>query len=115
MEVVEQVLTGEFPDGLGNMRKVPDRIDFDPFPWHSMAVWILTQMKRWGYIKGDVDYKKIAQEVYLASDCREVMKSLGYKAPAQNSTRHSFVFGKNKLFDPAKPEEYLKSFAIRRA
>jgi len=115
VEVVEQVLTGEFPDGLGNMRKVPDRIDFDPFPWHSMAVWILTQMKRWGYIKGEVDYKKIAEQVYLAADCRETMKSLGYKAPAQNSTRHSFVFGKNKLFDPAKPEEYLKSFAIRRA
>lgn len=114
VEVVEQVLTGVFPDGLGNTRNVPDRIDFDPFPWHSMAVWILTQMKRWGYIKGDVDYKKIAQEVYLASECREVMKSLGYKAPAQNSTRHSFVFGKSKLFDPAKPEEYLKSFAIRR-
>src|SRR5215813_7437574 len=60
VEVVEQVLTGEFPDGLGNMRKVPDRIDFDPFPWQSMAIWILTQMKRWGYIKGGVDYKKIA-------------------------------------------------------
>ena len=27
-----------------------------------------------GYIKQDVDYKKLAQEVYLASGCREVMK-----------------------------------------
>jgi len=114
VEVVEQVLTGEFPDGLGNMRKVPDRIDFDPFPWQSMAIWILTQMKRWGYIKGDVDYKKIAEEVYLASSCREVMKSLGYKAPATNSTKHSFLYGKNKVFDPLKPEEYVKSFAIRK-
>ncbi len=115
VEVVEQVLTGVFPDGLGNTRNVPDRIDFDPFPWHSMAIWILTQMKRWGYIKGDVDYKKIAEEVYLASECREVMKSLGYKAPAQNSTKHNFLLGKTKVFDPAKPEEYIKSFAIRRA
>lgn len=115
VEVVEQVLTGEFPDGLGNTRKVPDRIDFDPFPWHSMAVWILTQMKRWGYIKGDVDYKKIAEQVYLAAECREVMKSLGYKAPAQNSIRHGFAYGKSRLFDPTKPEDYLKSFPIRRA
>ena len=46
--VVEQVLTGTFADGLGNVKKVPDRIDFDPFPWQSFAVWILTQMKRWG-------------------------------------------------------------------
>jgi nitrate/nitrite transport system substrate-binding protein len=114
VEVVEQVLTGEFPDGLGNTRKVPDRIDFDPFPWHSMAIWILTQMKRWGYIKADVDYKKIAEEVYLASGCREVMKSLGYKAPATNSTNHNFLYGKTKVFDPLKPEEYVKSFAIRK-
>ena len=35
-EVVEQVLTGNFPDGLGNNRNEPDRIDFNPFrgtPW----------------------------------------------------------------------------------
>jgi len=114
VEVVEQVLTGVFPDGLGNTRNVPDRIDFDPFPWHSMAIWILTQMKRWGYVKGDVNYQKIAEEVYLASGCREVMKSLGYKAPSQNSTKHNFLLGKTKVFDPTKPEEYVKSFAIRR-
>jgi nitrate/nitrite transport system substrate-binding protein len=30
--VVEQVLTGTFADGLGNVRTVPDRIAFDPFP-----------------------------------------------------------------------------------
>ena len=47
LEVLEQILTGAYPDGLGNVKNVPDRIDFDPFPYHSMAVWILTQMKRW--------------------------------------------------------------------
>ena len=46
--VLEQVLTGTYADGLGQVQKVPNRIDFDPFPWHSMAVWMLTQMKRWG-------------------------------------------------------------------
>ncbi len=29
--VVEQVLTGTYADGLGNVRKEPHRIDFDPF------------------------------------------------------------------------------------
>jgi len=111
-EVLEQILTGEFPDGLGNTRKVPDRIDFDPFPWHSMAIWILTQMKRWGYIKGDVDYKKIAEEVYLTSSCREVMQAMGHKAPKENFKKHRFADG--KVFDPERPEEYINSFAIRR-
>src|SRR5690606_25454338 len=79
--VITQVLTGKFADGMGNVVEAPQRIDFDPFPWHSMAVWILTQMKRWGYVEGDVDYKGIAEKVYLAAECREKMKELGYEAP----------------------------------
>ena len=75
--VLEQVLTGKFADGLGNVKNVPDRVDFDPFPWYSMAVWILSQMKRWGYIKGDVKYKDIAEKVYLLTDARKRMAEVG--------------------------------------
>jgi nitrate/nitrite transport system substrate-binding protein len=110
--VVEQVLTGTYADGLGNVRKVPDRIDFDPFPWHSFAVWILTQMKRWGQLKGDVDYQRVAREVFLATDATKLMAEVGLTPP--KSTYKSFsVMG--KVFDPMKPREYVDSFAIRRA
>ena len=110
--VVEQVLTGTFADGLGKVQKVPDRIDFDPFPWESFAVWILTQMKRWGQIKGDVDYNGIAKQVFLATDTTKLMKEVGLTPPT--STTKSFsVMG--KTFDPAKPEEYLASFKIKRS
>jgi nitrate/nitrite transport system substrate-binding protein len=110
--VVEQVLTGTFADGLGNVRKVPDRIAFDPFPWHSFAVWILTQMKRWGQLKGDVDYQRIAREVFLATDAAKLMSEVGLTPP--KSTYKSFsVMG--KAFDPMKPAEYVNSFAIKRA
>ncbi len=116
VEVVEQVLTGVYPDGLGATRTVPDRIDFDPFPYQSMAVWILTQMKRWGYVKTDVTYKKIAEEVFLASACRDALRASGARAPESNSVKHTFVLGgKSKVFDPDKPEDYIKSFAIKRA
>jgi nitrate/nitrite transport system substrate-binding protein len=109
--VVEQVLTGVFADGLGNVQRVPNRIDFDPFPWHSFAIWIMSQMKRWGQLKGDVDYQKVAQEVYLATDAAKLMKEVGLTPPATTSKRF-VVMG--KPFDPARPEEYLKGFAIRR-
>ncbi len=116
VEVVEQVLTGVYPDGLGNIKRVPDRIDFDPFPYQSMAVWILTQMKRWGYVKTDVTYKKIAEEVFLAGACRDALRATGARAPESNSVRHTFVLGgKPKVFDPDKPEDYIKSFTIKRA
>lgn len=109
--VIEQVLTGRFADGLGNVKNVPDRIDFDPFPWHSMGVWILTQMKRWGYIKGDIDYKKVAEEVYLAADAGKMMKELGYEAPTKTYENYTIM---GKVFDYTKPEEYVQSFAIKR-
>lgn len=109
--VVEQVLTGRYPDGLGNTQNNLDRIDFNPFPWHSMAVWILTQMKRWGYIQGDVDYSGVAEQVFMAADCADMMKSQGYEAPTTTYKKH-IIMGKE--FDPAKPEEYLNSFAIKR-
>ncbi len=109
--VVEQVLTGTFADGLGNVRKVPDRIDFDPFPWHSFAIWILTQMKRWGQIKGEVDYAKVAREVFLATDAVGLMKEAGLTPPAGTSKGFSVM---KKPFDPSKPQAYINSFAIRR-
>jgi nitrate/nitrite transport system substrate-binding protein len=65
--VVEQVLTGTFADGLGGVQKVPTASASIPSRG-VLRVWILTQMKRWGQIKGDVDYAKVAQEVFLATD-----------------------------------------------
>jgi nitrate/nitrite transport system substrate-binding protein len=110
--VVEQVLTGTFADGLGNVRTVPDRIDFDPFPWESFAVWILTQMKRWGQLKGEVDYKTVARQVFLATDAAKLMREAGLTPPA--ATSKTFVV-MGKTFDPAKPEDYVNGFAIKRA
>ncbi len=109
--VVEQILTGTYADGLGGVKRDPARIDFDPFPYEAFAVWILTQMKRWGQVKGDIDYQKIAREVFLATDATRLMKEAGFAPPA--ATKKIEVMG--KPFNPAQPEAYLNSFAIRRS
>ena len=110
--VLEQALTGTYADGLGDIKTDPKRVDFDPFPWQSFAVWMMTQMKRWGQIKGDVDYKSVAEQVFLATDTAKVMKEMGLTPPA--SSYKSFVV-MGKTFDAAKPEEYLNSFKIKKA
>ena len=107
--VLEQVLTGTYADGLGNIRKEPNRIDFDPYPWHSMAIWILTQMKRWGHLKGDVNYKSVAEQVYRAADCDRIAKELGY-ATHQSTTAKHVIMGKE--FDSNNADAYAKSFKI---
>ena len=109
--VLNQVLSGKFADGLGGVKNVPDRTDFDPVPWQSMAVWMLTQMKRWGYVKGDINYKQLAEQVFLLTDAKAQMKLLGEKVP-EGAYRKYKVMGKE--FDPARPEEYVKSFAINK-
>ncbi len=109
--VINQVLTGKFADGLGNIRTVPDRANFDPVPWQSMAVWMLTQMKRWGYVKGDINYKQIAEKVFLLTDAKKQMALAGFKPP-EGAYKKFKVMGKE--FDPAQPEEYVKSFAINK-
>ena len=110
--VISQVLTGKFADGLGKIQTVPDRADFDPMPWQSLAVWMLTQMKRWGYIKGNVDYKQIAEKVFLITDARKHMKDLGQPVPPGSAYIKHKIMGKE--FDATKPEEYLKTFAIHK-
>ncbi|HQP65947.1 MAG TPA: ABC transporter substrate-binding protein, partial [Quisquiliibacterium sp.] len=109
--VVAQVLTGRFADGLGGVKSVPERADFDPVPWQSMAVWILSQMKRWGYVKGDVNYRQIAERVFLLTDAKKHMKSLDQKVPDGAYPKFT-VMGKE--FDPAKADAYVQSFAIKR-
>jgi len=112
--VVQQVLTGRFADGLGSVRNVPERIDFQPMPWYSMAMWMLTQMQRWGYVKGDVDYAGVAQQVFLMTDARRFMKELGQPVPGpDNGMRKFTIMGRE--FDPAKAKEYAAGFQIRRA
>ena len=109
--MLEQVLTGTYADGLGGVKKDPNRITFDPMPWEAFAVWILTQMKRWGQIKGDVDYAGVAKAVYLATDAGKAMKEAGLTPPS--GEKKIVIMG--KTFDPSKPDDYVNSFAIKRA
>jgi nitrate/nitrite transport system substrate-binding protein len=54
----------------------------------------------------------VAEQVYLATDTAKVMTEMGLTPPA-TSYKSFAVMG--KTFDPAKPEDYLASFKIRKA
>ena len=69
-------------------------------------------MKRWGQIKGEVDYARVAREVFLATDAMKLMAEAGL-TPPKTASKSFTVMG--KVFDPAKPADYLNSFAIKRS
>jgi len=110
--VVEQALTGTYADGLGAVKRQPDRVSFEPFPYQSMALWIMTQMKRWGQVRGDIRWRDVAEQVFLATEAEAKMRELGLTPPA-NAYRPHTIMG--KTFDPADPDGYVASFPLRRA
>ncbi|NMM03219.1 ABC transporter substrate-binding protein [Paraburkholderia sp. RP-4-7] len=113
--VVRQVLTGTFADGLGQVQRVPDRVDFEPLPWYSMATWMMTQMKRWGYLKRDVDYRSLAEKVFLLTNARRAMQQIGEPVPdaaLNGGYRPISVMG--RTFDASRPDDYVSSFPIKR-
>ena len=62
-------------------------------------------------MKGDVQYKDVAERVFLLTDARKRMKELDQAAP-DNGYRKYRIMGKE--FDPARPEAYVDSFAIKK-
>ena len=113
VEVVEAVLTGNFEDGQGNRRSIPDRIDFDPYPWQSFANWISSQLVRWdlqgdGKVKqaiADDNYEEVGKEIFLTDLARELAEEVGQTPPTEIYRVETLEFDR---FDPAKPGEYVK-------
>jgi nitrate/nitrite transport system substrate-binding protein len=104
--VLEQVIVGRYADGLGNIKTAEDRVDYQPFPHYSAAVWLLTQLRRWNIIKEDMDYKALAQQVMLATDAAKIMREMGANPPAADFGKETIL---GQVFDSSKPDEYLKS------
>ncbi len=103
--LVKAVLTGSFEDGLGNIRIVRDRIDFDPYPWKSFSYWITTQFERWNLTPSNIDHEAIADEVFLTGLARHLAKQLGQTPPTVILRKEQLKYD---LFDPTDPEAYLQ-------
>lgn len=56
-------------------------------------------------------YADVARQVFQATDARRAMTEAGLTPPA-SATKTFAVMG--KPFDPAKPDDYVASFAIKR-
>jgi nitrate/nitrite transport system substrate-binding protein len=71
-----------------------------------MAVFLLTQLRRWNMLKEDIDYKKLAEKVMLATDAAKLLREAGIEPP-KIEYRAETIMG--KTFDSNAPEAYLAS------
>ena len=85
------------------------------FPWCSHAMWMLTQMIRWGDIKDPVNLAEIATEAWRPDIYRDALSGRdGLEVPAENlrPELHQGGFFATQTFDPADPLGYLDSFEL---
>ena len=114
-ETILPRLLGEYDFGDG--RKTKDKyymIYSDRncnYPQAKYAVWWLSQFRRWGMVTGAPDYAGVAKSVMRGDIYEQAMKEIGYAHAGVNNDPETLFDG--VTFDPAKPEDYAKAFAVK--
>ena len=110
-------LHGEYDNGLGRRWIDPAPLCFHAdgaanFPYLSDGMWFMTQHRRWGLLRGDVDYAAVAARVNRVGLYREAAVLAGVPAPSNLMRRSVLMDG--IVWDGTAPDAYLSSFPIRR-
>jgi nitrate/nitrite transport system substrate-binding protein len=113
-EIILGRMLGKYDYGDGRTKQDPDYMIFHDrncnYPQPKYATWFLTQFRRWGMIESGLDYAALSQQVMRHDLYEEAMKEIGYEHGGLNNQPETLFDG--VVFDPAKPEEYAKSFAV---
>jgi two-component system, oxyanion-binding sensor len=121
-ETLLKPLTGHLKRGGGEPSIVdPDAVVFHRhaanFPWCSHAVWIITQMIRWGQVREPFDILALATRVYRPDLYRAALASSGIAIPESDykpEGEESDFFG-GETFDPQAAIGHLRALPIRTA
>lgn len=83
------------------------------FPWKSLDTWFVTENKRWGYLPGDLDTAALVNQTNRSDLWLEAATELGLDTSAFGDSRGVETFFDGTTFDPADPDGYLASLAIK--
>ncbi|MDB5763843.1 MAG: nasF [Herminiimonas sp.] len=116
VDVINQRILGRYQNGLGKTWDDPNYMKFYNdgavnFPYLSDGMWFLTQHKRWGLLKNDVDYLAVAQsinQIDLYKDAAGMAKVNVPKSPMRSAKLIDGV-----TWDGKDPKAYAASFKIR--
>ena len=114
-EIILGRLLGELDYGDG-------RKGTDAFPMHfskrncnypqpKHGSWFLSQFRRWGMVTGAPDYAAINKKVLRNDIYEEAMKEIGVTHGGIDMIPETLFDG--VVYDPANPEAYAKSFAVK--
>ena len=138
-DLILRLLKGELTvDPTGGMRRIENYLTFHRgaanFPWISQALWIYSQMVRWGQVAFDSAFLAGVEAAYRPDIYRSVLAGSGTAVPAIDSKiegvgpgptvvpttggdlildPHPFI--DRRAFDPGDISGYVNGFPIRRS
>jgi nitrate/nitrite transport system substrate-binding protein len=114
--VIEGRMKGEYDNGIGKKWKDANYMKFYNdgkvnFPYLSDGMWFLTQHKRWGLLKQDVDYAAVAKSVNQIEIYKQAAAAAKVPLPASPMRTSKLMDG--VTWDGTNPKAYAGSFKIK--
>ncbi|MES2818164.1 MAG: CmpA/NrtA family ABC transporter substrate-binding protein [Pseudomonadota bacterium] len=114
LSAIEPRFLGQYEDGLGHAWQDRHPLRFFAegrvnMPYLSDGLWFMTQFRRWGLLREDLDYLAIARKVQCLELYREAAGSLGIAVPAP---MRSATLLDGKVWDGSDPAGYARSFEL---
>ena len=115
-QVIQQRFLGNYDNGIGKKWKDAHPMQFYrngevSFPYLSDGMWFLTQHKRWGLLKKEVDYLAVAKSINQIDLYKEAATQLNVPIPSSPMRSSKLIDG--KVWDGSNPKAYASSFAIK--
>ncbi|WP_210008149.1 CmpA/NrtA family ABC transporter substrate-binding protein [Neorhizobium galegae] len=118
VSIIRHVLSGEFSlDAKGNRRIIADYFTFHRgfanYPRPSHALWIYSQMIRWGQVESSANGLRAAAAAYRPDLYRTAL-GIGPTEPdvGVEGDRDGDRFMDGHVFDPSKMANYVENFAV---
>jgi nitrate/nitrite transport system substrate-binding protein len=115
-DVILARMLGRYDNGIGKTWDDPNYMKFFNggavnFPYLSDGMWFLTQHRRWGLLKEDVDYAAVAKKVNRIDIYKDAATLAKVSLPKDPMRTSKLIDG--VVWDGKDPKKYANSFKIK--
>jgi len=115
-DVILARMLGRYDNGIGKTWDDPNYMKFYndgyvTFPFLSDGMWFMTQHRRWGLLKEDVDYLAVAKKVNRIDIYKDAAAATNTNLPKEPMRSAKLIDG--VTWDGKDPKKYAGSFKIK--
>ncbi|ACB36097.1 NO3-/NO2-ABC transporter [Leptothrix cholodnii SP-6] len=116
VDAINQRILGRYQNGMGKTWDDPNHMKFFNdgavnYPYVSDGAWFLTQHKRWGLLKADVDYLGVARAINKTEIYKQAAAQVKVNLPKSDMRSSKLIDG--VVWDGKDPAKYAAGFKIK--